>query len=48
LNNTIKLSDTPAENRCKAPELGEHSDEILTELGYSQEKIEELRKTGII
>ncbi len=48
LNNPIKLSDTPAENRCKAPELGEHSDEILTELGYSQEKIEELRKTGII
>ena len=48
LNNPIKLSETPAENRCKAPELGEHSDEILTELGYSQEEIEELRKTGII
>lgn len=48
LNNPIKLSATPAENRCKAPELGEHSDEILSELGYSQEKIEELRRTGII
>ncbi len=48
LSNPIKLSETPAENRCKAPDLGEHSDEILAELGYSEEKIEELRKAGII
>jgi crotonobetainyl-CoA:carnitine CoA-transferase CaiB-like acyl-CoA transferase len=48
LSNPIKLSETPAENRCKAPELGEHSDEILAELGYSEEKIEELRKAGTI
>ena len=29
LNNPIKLSKTMAENRMKAPDLGEHTDEIL-------------------
>jgi formyl-CoA transferase len=48
LNNPIKLSRTPAENRCKAPDLGEHTDQILAGLGYSQEKIDELRAGGII
>jgi len=48
LNNPIKLSRTPAENRCKAPDLGEHTDQILADLGYSQEKIDELRAGGII
>ena len=48
LNNPIKLSETPAENRCKAPELGEHTDQILEELGYSQEEIAKMREEGTI
>lgn len=48
LNNPIKLSKTPAENRCKAPELGEHTDQILIELGYSQSDIKEMRGKGVI
>jgi formyl-CoA transferase len=48
LNNPIKLSRTPAENICKAPDLGEHTDQILTELGFTSEKIDELRDSGII
>ncbi|MEN8190536.1 MAG: CoA transferase [Thermodesulfobacteriota bacterium] len=48
LNNPVKLSDVPAENRCKAPDLGEHTDQILEELGYSREDIERLREEGII
>jgi formyl-CoA transferase len=48
LNNPIKLSRTPAENICKAPDLGEHTDQILTDLGFNSEKIEELRDNGII
>ncbi|MBT8346831.1 MAG: CoA transferase [Desulfofustis sp.] len=48
LNNPIKLSRTPAENICKAPDLGEHTDQILTGLGFTSEKIEELRNSGVI
>ena len=48
LNNPIKLSRTPAENVCKAPDLGEHTDQILERLGYEPEIIEELRSSGII
>jgi formyl-CoA transferase len=48
LNNPIKLSRTPAENICKAPDLGEHTDQILAELGFTPAKIEELRTSGII
>lgn len=48
LNNPIKLSDTPAENLCKAPDLGEHTDQILAELGYSAERIARMRQEGTI
>jgi itaconate CoA-transferase len=30
------------------PSIGEHSDGILSKLGYSHELIEQLRKTGVI
>ncbi len=32
----------------KAPEIGEHSDEILTELGFSAEQVREFKQQGII
>ena len=48
LNNPIKLSKTIAENLCKAPELGEHTDQILEELGYSQADINKMRENGTI
>ncbi|RLI01636.1 CoA transferase [Candidatus Bathyarchaeota archaeon] len=45
----VKMEKTPAEYRLGAPNLGEHSAEILKEkLGYSDEKIEELRKSGTV
>ena len=45
----IKLSESPGSIRTPAPELGEHNQEILKELcGFSDEKIAELKKTGII
>jgi crotonobetainyl-CoA:carnitine CoA-transferase CaiB-like acyl-CoA transferase len=31
-----------------APEIGEHTEEILEQLGYTREAIGRLRKTGVI
>jgi crotonobetainyl-CoA:carnitine CoA-transferase CaiB-like acyl-CoA transferase len=45
----IKLSQTPGEPRGHAPELGEHTEAILTEvLGYTWEDISRLREAGVI
>ncbi|KZD01028.1 CaiB/BaiF CoA transferase family protein [Oceanibaculum pacificum] len=44
-----RLSDTPGSVRHCGPELGQHTEEILTgELGYSAEKIATLRTAGIV
>jgi crotonobetainyl-CoA:carnitine CoA-transferase CaiB-like acyl-CoA transferase len=42
------FSETPASVRRLAPELGEHTEEILLELGYNRDDIFELRQDGVI
>jgi CoA:oxalate CoA-transferase len=42
------FSDTPAECRLPAPELGQHTEEVLSELGYSGPEISELREKQVI
>jgi formyl-CoA transferase len=32
----------------RAPELGEHNDEVLKELGFAANEIEQLRGSGVI
>ena len=44
----IKFSDTPGEIRLPAPEMGEHTDEILGALGYTPGEIELMRHRGVI
>jgi len=44
----VKLSKTPGEVRHRAPLLGEHSREILGELGMASERIDALIGTGAI
>lgn len=44
----FRLSETPGEIRRRAPLLGEHSDEILGELGYSGDHIAGLRERNVI
>ena len=44
----IKLSETPGKVRSLAPLLGEHTDEILSNLGYDEGKINEMRQSGVI
>jgi formyl-CoA transferase/CoA:oxalate CoA-transferase len=42
------LGETPATVRSAPPLLGEHTEAILHELGYSAEEIIELRRIGAI
>jgi crotonobetainyl-CoA:carnitine CoA-transferase CaiB-like acyl-CoA transferase len=44
----IKMSETPPSIRRGAPGLGEHSVEILAELGYEQDIIETLLASGAV
>jgi formyl-CoA transferase len=44
----VKLSDTPGAVDRPAPLLGQHTAEILTELGYSDAEQQELRARGVI
>jgi crotonobetainyl-CoA:carnitine CoA-transferase CaiB-like acyl-CoA transferase len=44
----VRLLGTPGEIRLRAPLLGEHTDEILTELGYSVEGVERLRAARVV
>ncbi|MBX6752619.1 MAG: CoA transferase [Thermorudis peleae] len=43
-----RFSDTPARIRRHPPLLGEHTDEVLSELGYSADLIASLREQGAI
>ena len=44
----VDLSETPGRFRHRAPMLGEHTDAILTELGYSESDIKDFRARGVI
>ncbi len=44
----VRLSETPGSIRRRAPLLGEHTDEILGELGYDAPAISVLRARGVI
>jgi crotonobetainyl-CoA:carnitine CoA-transferase CaiB-like acyl-CoA transferase len=44
----INLSDTPPRFFRAAPLLGEHTDEVLRQLGYGGEEIKDLHAEGVI
>jgi crotonobetainyl-CoA:carnitine CoA-transferase CaiB-like acyl-CoA transferase len=48
IGNPVKLSETPWQYRRPAPRLGEQNEEILRELGYEPEDIQELRADGVV
>ncbi len=44
----IKLSETPGSARTAAPYAGEHTDQVLRELGVSEAEIEALREKKVV
>ncbi|MEI6382219.1 MAG: formyl-CoA transferase [Betaproteobacteria bacterium] len=47
VGNPIKMSDSPTDV-VRSPLLGEHTDEVLKQLGYKEEQIKELRAEKVI
>jgi CoA:oxalate CoA-transferase len=48
LGNPLRLSQTPAVERTVSPLLGEHTDSVLSALGYSDAEINKFRKNNVI
>jgi crotonobetainyl-CoA:carnitine CoA-transferase CaiB-like acyl-CoA transferase len=48
VGNPIRLSDTPVRRGGEVPELGQHTEEILLELGRGWDEIAALREAGAI
>jgi len=44
----IKLSATPVQVRRAPPLLGQHTDEVLAEIGVGRDELETLRRSGVI
>src|SRR4030095_1572660 len=48
LGSPIKMSATPTDASRRAPLLGEHTNEVLTECGFEPEEIDALGRRGVI
>jgi crotonobetainyl-CoA:carnitine CoA-transferase CaiB-like acyl-CoA transferase len=48
LSHPVRYDGAPPPLRRVPPELGEHTEEILAELGYDEEAIEKLKAEGAV
>jgi crotonobetainyl-CoA:carnitine CoA-transferase CaiB-like acyl-CoA transferase len=48
VGNPVRFSDTPARFRAVPPELGQHTEEVLLEVGYTWEQIARLSEQGAV
>ena len=48
IGSPIRLSETPAQPGQLAPELGQHTEEVLLEIGFSWEDITTFRDEGVL
>ncbi len=48
VGNPVRLSETPLDATRAPPELGQHSEEILLEAGFSWEEIARLRESDAL
>ena len=44
----IQMSETPLAAQGPSPTLGQHTDEVLRELGYDDARIDALRAAGVL
>jgi crotonobetainyl-CoA:carnitine CoA-transferase CaiB-like acyl-CoA transferase len=44
----VRFSDTPSRAAADAPELGQHTEEVLLEIGYTWDEIAHLQERGAI
>ncbi len=48
INQPIKLSRTPAKLATTTPERGEHTQEVLQEIGFTKTEVDEFKSKGIV
>jgi crotonobetainyl-CoA:carnitine CoA-transferase CaiB-like acyl-CoA transferase len=47
-NVIFRLSDTPGEIRSAGPAIGQHTEEVLGDLGIDADEVAELRRKGAV
>ena len=48
IKHPVNIDGLATREHAPAPEQGQHSDEVLQELGYTQEQVTKLREDGVI
>ncbi|MBO0839034.1 MAG: CoA transferase, partial [Actinobacteria bacterium] len=48
VRNAVRMTDAPPTVRAPSPDVGDHTDEVLGELGYRPAEIDKLRADGVI
>ena len=48
VRNAVRMTDAPPTVRAPSPDVGDHTDEVLDELGYLPEEVDQLRADGVI
>jgi formyl-CoA transferase len=48
INQPVKLSRTPARLVAASPERGEHTEEVLREMGFSSQEVNKFKSEGIV
>ncbi len=48
MSTPVELSETPGEIRSRPPTLGEHTDQLMAELGYSETEISKLKEQRVV